>query len=204
MWKHSLVLILALVGLSPGPLAAQPCPPCPGEGPGDEGDMHVFFGYLHAHSGYSDGQGTPLEAYVHARDLAGLDFMTLTPHNHAAAGRIATEPELYNGPDSDSLINIASSVTLDGAFIALYGQEFSSISKGNHVNVLDAPSVIQVGNGRFDELVDTFLAANKDSFGNDCLLVLNHPDSGPRRVRARRLRHRSGCGGWTPSPRSST
>jgi hypothetical protein len=183
-----LVVVVGVVAGLAAPAGAQPCPPCPGEegpdGPGEDGgepgELQVFFGYLHAHTGISDGQGTPLEAYVQARDLAGLDYLAITPHNHGEAGRIAGEPELYEGAGPDSLRSVAAAMTRDGEFVALYGQEFSSISQGNHVNVLDAPTVIGVANGRFDQLLDGYMAANKDSFGNDCLLVLNHPDSGPR------------------------
>jgi len=41
----------------------------------------VFFGNLHSHTSYSDGSGTPSEAYAHARDVAKLDFMAITEHN---------------------------------------------------------------------------------------------------------------------------
>lgn len=41
----------------------------------------VHFGNLHAHTSYSDGSGTPAEAYRMACD-AGLDFYAITEHNH--------------------------------------------------------------------------------------------------------------------------
>ena len=43
---------------------------------------NVFFGNLHSHTSYSDGSGTPTDAYLHARDVAGLDFLAITEHNH--------------------------------------------------------------------------------------------------------------------------
>lgn len=141
----------------------------------------VFFGNLHSHTSYSDGSGTPDEAYKHARDdqNAKLDFMALTEHNHAEAlgsdGRgIATEPALYKGSGSDSLISTARRLTEDGRFVALYGQEFSTISSGNHVNVFDIGEVIGVQKGRFDLLLD-FLAINRDSSGLLAIIMLNHP-----------------------------
>lgn len=42
----------------------------------------VYFGNLHSHTSYSDGSGTPENAYRHARDVAGLDFLAITEHNH--------------------------------------------------------------------------------------------------------------------------
>lgn len=141
----------------------------------------VFFGNLHSHTSYSDGSGTPEEAYEHARDAqnAKLDFMALTEHNHAEAlgsdGRgIATDPALYKGSGSDSLISTARRMTENGRFVALYGQEFSTISSGNHVNVFEIGEVIGVQKGRFDLLLD-FLATNKDSAGQPAIIMLNHP-----------------------------
>jgi hypothetical protein len=141
----------------------------------------VFFGNLHSHTSYSDGSGTPEQAYKHARDAqnANLDFMALTEHNHAEAvgsdGRgIATEPALYKGPGNDSLISTARRMTEDGRFVALYGQEFSTISSGNHVNVFEIGEVIGVQKGRFDLLLN-FLATNKDSAGQPAIIMFNHP-----------------------------
>ncbi|MCL2843654.1 MAG: chitobiase/beta-hexosaminidase C-terminal domain-containing protein, partial [Oscillospiraceae bacterium] len=42
----------------------------------------VFFGQLHAHTGMSDGTGTPAEAFAEARDIAGLDFFGLSDHSN--------------------------------------------------------------------------------------------------------------------------
>ena len=118
----------------------------------------VFFGNLHSHTSYSDGSGTPDDAYRHAKLTADLDFLAITEHNHAAAESgagdrqdgilIATNPSLYTGPAPASLIPAAARWTTPGKFVALYGQEFSSISQGNHMNVFDVPAVIDVANGR--------------------------------------------------------
>ena len=59
----------------------------------------VFFGNLHSHTSYSDGSGTPREAFQYARMTAGIHFLALTEHNHAEAVGddgigIATNPAL--------------------------------------------------------------------------------------------------------------
>ncbi len=146
----------------------------------------VYFGNLHSHTSYSDGSGTPENAFAHARDIAHLDFLAVTEHNHEDAENgagdradgllIATDHDLYNGTDEASLTNQAAAFTDDGSFVALYGQEFSSISSGNHVNVFDAPKVITTPNGDFKKLVD-WIKANKDSSGKTCIVQLNHPDA---------------------------
>jgi hypothetical protein len=139
----------------------------------------VFFGNLHSHSSYSDGSATPREAFTHARNVARLDFMALTEHNHREAQGndnigIGSDNALYNGAGADSLISAANALTANGQFVALYGQEFSTISKGNHVNVFDIREVISVENGRFDRLLQ-FLLTNKDSFNQPAVVMLNHP-----------------------------
>ncbi len=44
-----------------------------------------YFGLLHSHTSYSDGMGTPDDAYKYAKKT-GLDFFALTDHNHDKAG----------------------------------------------------------------------------------------------------------------------
>ena len=172
--KVSLV-VLALTLLSA--VAAAPPPNVP---PARQQER-VFFGNLHSHTSFSDGSGTPEEAFRFAREdsNARLDFLALTEHNHAEAlgpdnRGIGTDATLYKGPRSDALIPVARRMTEDGRFVALYGQEFSTISSGNHVNVFDVGEVIGVQKGRFDLLL-TFLATNRDSFGQAPVVMLNHP-----------------------------
>lgn len=148
---------------------------------------NVYFGTLHAHTSYSDGSGKPAEAYTTAR-ANGLQFLMLSEHNHADAERgakeradgvmIATSPQLYAGSGPDTLKTAAGKATKDGTFVALWGQEFSTISKGNHVNVFGAPKVIDVPSGEFKTLVG-WLDANHDDAGLPPLVQFNHPDWEP-------------------------
>lgn len=138
--------------------------------------QEVFFGNLHSHTGYSDGAGTPAEAYTYARYTAGLDFLAITEHSHKRAGEIAENPELYRGEGPDSLISAANEMTSPGKFVALYGQEWSTINSGNHVNVFDAPDVITARNGMFDELVNWLeKPGHRDTTGQTCIVQFNHP-----------------------------
>lgn len=45
-----------------------------------EGDFEPYWGVLHSHTSYSDGDGLPADAFEHARDAAGLDIMVVTDH----------------------------------------------------------------------------------------------------------------------------
>ena len=146
---------------------------------------NVYFGNLHSHTSYSDGSGKPAQAYKHARDVAHVDFLAITEHNHAQAEQgaaadrqdgilIAKDHSLYSGPASTSLISAAHAANKDGTFVALYGQEFSSISSGNHINVFEIPDVITVPNGAFDQLV-TLLDTVRDSRNKQPIVQFNHP-----------------------------
>jgi hypothetical protein len=147
---------------------------------------NVYFGNLHAHTRYSDGSGLPSEAFAMAKG-AGLDFFAVTEHNHDKAEMgakdrtdgvlIATRHSLYDGADAASLKSAAAKANKDGIFVALYGQEFSTISSGNHINVFDAPSVIDAKSGKFDELID-WISAHPDTSGQASVLQFNHPRGG--------------------------
>lgn len=158
----------------------------------------VRYGLLHAHTWYSDGSGTPADAFERAASL-GLDFLAVTPHNHenaelGASGErrdgvlVGTNPGLMNAPGdvtferrftsngtaqtqtvtSPSLVSAAAQAT-SPAFVAVVGQEFSSISSGNHVNVLGWNDPLTVPNGDFAGLYDAFGDATP-------VLQMNHPD----------------------------
>lgn len=158
------------LALASGPARSQPC---------DTAD--VFFGNLHSHTSFSDGRGTPRQAYQHARGPGQLDFMAITEHNHRDAdgtgdardGKlIATNPALY--PD---LLDAAGDREDPGRFAALFGQEFSTISTGNHVNVIGADEVIddtQVPNGAFDVLYEDWIPLHPQVR----LVQWNHPWDG--------------------------
>ncbi|MCP5055931.1 MAG: hypothetical protein GY937_04305 [bacterium] len=165
----------------------------------------AYFGLLHAHTMFSDGSGTPLEAFSMARS-EGLDFLAVTPHNHASAERgirkkshgprkdgvmIAVTPELYsssdlvsvtrnfkdgNGAQQRQSLNVrplvqAAAQRTDDDFVALYGQEFSTISNGNHVNVFGIDSLITVPKGEHGQLY-----ALLEGLPAPLVVQMNHPN----------------------------
>jgi hypothetical protein len=175
--KTSLLLLAALSAALSSVDAAEP-------------ELNIYFGNLHAHTSYSDGVETPDKAYAYARDVAKLDFLAITEHNHLMGGFQSTPEkrrELYVGKEPASLVNAAKRLTEDGKFVALYGQEFSSMSKGNHVNVFEVPEPIEVMNGAFHTLLE-WMKKHSDSTGRPAVLQLNHPALGrPGRTTVGRL-----------------
>ncbi|HEY9840563.1 MAG: CehA/McbA family metallohydrolase [Candidatus Sericytochromatia bacterium] len=133
------------------------------------GPYQVYFGNLHSHTSYSDGILNPREAYKTAAGN-GLDFMAITEHNHAAAGgtdNIFLTPELY-----EDLKKTAAEFNQPGKFAALYGQEFSTISSGNHMNVFNAATIIDVPNGDFRRFYEEWLPQHPEV----AFIQFNHPN----------------------------
>lgn len=149
------------------------------------GAQSVYFGTLHAHTSYSDGSGTPAEAYRMARD-AGLDFIALTEHNHDGAEGsdrrgIASMPQLYAG-QATSLLETANRLNSPGSFVTIYGQEVSTISAGNHINIFGVNSVVDenvVPNGDVPALL-AWAQTHSDTMGMFPLLQFNHPHNPER------------------------
>ena len=90
---------------------------------------NTYFGYLHAHSNLSDGEGSPLEAYTYAREQGGLDFFALTDHGEYL--------DLWPWDDNwEELVEAAQNTYESGKYVTLWGFEWSNPLLG-HINVLN-------------------------------------------------------------------
>jgi uncharacterized repeat protein (TIGR01451 family) len=120
--------------------------------------MQVYFGDLHTHSGYSDGSGTPADAFATAR-ANGVDFLALTDHAF-----MLTEAEWQD------TLNQANVATVAGQFVALPGFEFTH-SKG-HINVFGSDTLVHRNDPQYYHLEDFYawLAAHPTAIGQ-----FNHP-----------------------------
>jgi hypothetical protein len=86
----------------------------------------AFYGIQHTHVAENgdDGQGTLEEAYAYARDKAKMDFLGVSSHSH-----------MINDAGYQKMKGSAAAATQPGKFVALLAQEWSSISKGGHINI---------------------------------------------------------------------
>jgi hypothetical protein len=130
-----------------------------------------YYGNLHSHTGYSDGTGTPAQAFDFARNTAPtpLDFLAVTEHNHVSAGM-----SLANYP---LLKNEAAAANDDGNFVAIFGQEWGIISTGGHANVFESPTLFGWDSGNYDVFV-----AQTDYTGLYSAFVANPPAGGLPKV----------------------
>ncbi len=98
---------------------------------------NYYFGNLHAHSDYSDGNQdnpgyTPADDYTYAMSSQCMDYLGISEHNHYTAN---------NSPGNKlstyvlGVTQASSFTTTHPSFIALYGMEWGVISNGGHVLV---------------------------------------------------------------------
>jgi trimeric autotransporter adhesin len=98
---------------------------------------NFYFGNLHAHSDYSDGNQdnpgyTPALDYAYAQTAQCMDFLGISEHNHFST--------VDNPGNQISNYHLGSSqantyTTANPGFLAMYGMEWGVISGGGHVIV---------------------------------------------------------------------
>ncbi len=90
----------------------------------------LYWGDLHGHSQLSDGTGTPEDYFRYARDVAGLDVIALTDHDHWGVRPLALTPEFW-GEIREQVLRFHQ----PGRFVTLLGYEWTSWIYG-HRHVL--------------------------------------------------------------------
>lgn len=96
-----------------------------------QGDFHVYYGGLHAHTHVSDGEGSPLDAFQHASKVTkpAYDFLWLSDHHNGIT------PAEWKGCQS-----AANKYNVSGTFVTGCGYEktiFGAGDKGvGHFNTL--------------------------------------------------------------------
>ncbi len=112
----------------------------------------LVWGDLHGHSRLSDGTGTPDDYFGYARDVARLDVIALTDHDHWSVRPLDEYPKL-----AESILQSALSFHQPGRFVTIPGYEWTNWLHG-HRHVLyfseQAPifSAIDSATDRPDEL----------------------------------------------------
>ncbi len=113
-----------------------------------------YYGNIHSQSSYSDGNKDsatslitkPLQDFNYAKLSLHTDFYGISDHNHLNAGM--TSPSHFHMGIAD-----ANTANNDGAFVALYGQEWGVISGGGHVIVYGYDSLMGWDAGDYDVFV---------------------------------------------------
>jgi hypothetical protein len=99
---------------------------------GQAPSYNFYYGNLHSHSGYSDGnqdstssgRSTPLQDYQFAAASQHFDFLGISEHNHSQAG-------MHLRDFARGRAQATQATT--GSFVALHGTEWGVISGGGHM-----------------------------------------------------------------------
>lgn len=176
------------------------------EAPVPNVQYEFYFGYLHAHSELSDGEGDPIEAYTYAYVQGGLDFFSLTDHGEHL--------DIWPWEKKwEKLVSAAEALYQPGSYVTLWGFEWSNPVLG-HINVLNTPDytsaifdfwIIQFydwlrdrpeGFGRFNH------PGHYDALSSEFLHLELYPDAVPQMVGIETWNGRKGFdtyyydGGW--------
>ncbi len=136
-------------------------------------DATLLWADLQVHSQISDGSGTPDEIFSYGRDVAGLDVVAITDHDHWGLEFLDATPGLWR----ETLESVARHHR-DGRFVTLPGFEWTNWEQGHrHVlffNPAEARviSSLDAATDRPDELWQ----ALADS---DAMTIAHHSAGGP-------------------------
>jgi hypothetical protein len=101
--------------------------------------FQYYFGNLHAHTSFSDGNRDSLQAniygpsgsYLYAKNSQHFDFLGISEHNHFST----TKNPGFRRPRFAEGLAIASGLNQDGKFLCLYGMEYG-VSSANNGHVI--------------------------------------------------------------------
>ena len=153
----------------------------------DDAVLNYYFGNLHSHSSYSDGNKAdtskkPTDDYAFAKTAMCMDFLGISEHNHSEAGM-----NLSSWAPGIAAATAATTST----FIAMHGQEWGVIgtqgTAGDHaghvlVYGLDSLAGWEAGNYQLNVPKSTYLGTSGlfdiiNRHGNNAFASLAHPDN---------------------------
>lgn len=103
------------------------------------GGYNLYFGQLHSHTGYSDGQETPDYAYNYAKGTAKVDFLAVTDHSNSLDN--ASSSTIADGTKSTEWIagHAAADKYTDSSFVGIYAYEMTWSNGTGHINTFNTP-----------------------------------------------------------------
>lgn len=99
---------------------------------GQMSELRIFYGNLHSHTSFSDGKGTPEEAYQHASKYG--DVLAVTDHCYFLKIPVDGQSKIFLTQQA------ARNATSNGKFVGLQGFEWTAGS--GHINVYETSEFI--------------------------------------------------------------
>ncbi len=145
-------------------------------------DYELWFGSQHAHIGMDGDDGaagsTAATAFAYAKNVPLLKYYIIAPHVHA--GRTVGDTTLYSDATYNTIRSQADSATTPG-FVAIAGQEVSTISSGGHWNLYNASAMVGTDHrdGDWNDSDDYYEhVAGLGAAGEDIAAQFNHATTG--------------------------
>ncbi len=120
---------------------------------------------------------TAADAFAYAKNLPHLQYFIITPHVHQARSGSET---LYSDETYQAIRTSAAEATT-ASFVAIAGQEISTISSGGHWNLYNASALIGTDHtdGDWNDADDYYdHVAGLGASGEAIAAQFNHPESG--------------------------
>lgn len=129
---------------------------------GPQAPMRFYFGNLHAHTEYSDGEESPRAAYKWARDVLGLHFYAVTDHSE----RISAKEWRLTGQAAEDFDE-------HGRFVALRGFEHNVdfIGQSGHANIFATKDHLGIWDALSMDVDEVYEWVRQ----RNGLMQLNHP-----------------------------
>lgn len=132
----------------------------------------ILWGDLHGHSNLSDGTGTPEDYFRYARDVAALDVVALTDHDHWGILALDDHPKLW-----ERIQQAVRDFHDPGHFVTLHGYEWTSWIYGHrHVLFFEDEATLW---SSLDPATDTPRKLWKALDGSPALTFAHHSAGGP-------------------------
>jgi hypothetical protein len=137
-----------------------------------DGIPRVLWGDLHGHTQLSDGTGTPEDYFAYARDVAALDVIALTDHDHWGMRFLDDNPGLWK-----TIEEAARRYDDPGRFVALVGFEWTSWLHGHrHVVTFEGESeILSSVDPRYEDPALLWKALE----GRSVVTIAHHSAGGP-------------------------
>jgi hypothetical protein len=132
----------------------------------------ILWADLHGHSSFSDGTGLPGDYLDYARDVAGLDVIALSDHDHWGMPFLDQDPDLWQ-----RIVSETRARHEPGRFVTLLAYEWTSWIYGHrHVLYFDDAGPIF---SSIDTEYETPAALWRALEGRDALTLAHHSAGGP-------------------------
>lgn len=128
--------------------------------------LKFYYGIPHAHSGFSTGRGTPIEAFDYARHN-GLNFIILTDHNNYLTKKVRVKGNEFTKWDASKYLSYRYNKKHEN-FLSMIGFESKTNPFGD-MNIVN-PNTFFTGTVNNIQLLVLWMLNNPNAF-----ISINHP-----------------------------